>query len=328
MNTEQENKLKRLEELENSHKASNMNVDDFDFPLSNTAPNQAYIQPVNSNILDGYSVVILPENIAELYPDTWKFAKRCPTSKEVANFSTIDENDKIGMILAIQDLVKKCIVIFDIDKNRQISSTQILDAHQTFFALEIRDFYLPGEENMLNYLSICTMCNEPLNVPIISKKLIYKKQTEKFLSSIVDRKVILTFDDLDEPIEFLLPAIEITSRFFNFIVKAYRNNQNDDEKKDEKLNKIIHDKQFLLLAPYLYVSGSESVKQISIKFEKIKENDKLYIRYLEIINKLKLDNLDFVETECKCGSLEENKLRFPGGWRNMFINKSNSEGYY
>ena len=45
--------------------------------------------------IDGYRIVErekLPFG-GRLYPNSWNFAFRCPTSKEVANFSTIDEQN-------------------------------------------------------------------------------------------------------------------------------------------------------------------------------------------------------------------------------------------
>ena len=140
------------------------------------------------------------------------------------------------------------------------------------------------------------------------------------------RSFNLLMPGLDEPISFLVPTIEITSRIFKYIVSVYRNNQNDKENKDDK---IVYDKQFLLIAPFLYQRGNETVKEIIQKFKKVQADDDKFKAYLEIAVKMKLDNLDYIESECEhCRSMEETQIRFPGGWKNMFISKKDTTGYF
>jgi hypothetical protein len=281
---------------------------------------------IEPNILDGLMPINnLPHN-GDLFPSNWKFAKRCPTAKEIANLSTVDEKDHVGMILAVQDLIKKCIIIYDVNKNKQISSGQINDSYQTFFMLEIRDFYLPGVENKISNQGICTMCNKQLEFVINSKSLIYKPISDKLLKCFDGRSFSLTFPDLETPIEFLIPTIETSSKIFNWVVKVHRKSEADIL--DESITKYAFDKNFLLVVPYLYVTGSETIKELTHKFKNIKENEKLFTKYIEIANNLKFDNLDTIETKCDCGSTEVNKIRFPGGWKALFINKTSNHGYY
>jgi hypothetical protein len=277
------------------------------------------------NILDGFIILETSEIPQEgaLYPESWKFAYRCPTSKEIANFSTINEADQPAIIAAIEDLIRKCVVIFDTNTNKQISSGQINDAHRTFFLLKLREQYLPGSP--ISYTSMCLLCKESMEVNLISKKLKYPELSEKLINAFDGRKFVLDMG-LEEPISFLIPTIEISSRIFKYIVKVYRDNQNDREKKEDK---IVYDKQFLLLASYLYERGNESIKELSIKYIQIQKDEKKFKAYLEIATKMKLDNFDWIDETCgNCGSEEETQIRFPGGWKNMFVNKSDDKGYF
>ena len=91
------------------------------------------------NLLDGYIPLDrndLP-NYGDLYPSSWNFAYRCPVAKEVANFSTISEDDQPGILIAVEDLIKKCVVIFDTESEKQISSGEINDVHRLYFLLNL-----------------------------------------------------------------------------------------------------------------------------------------------------------------------------------------------
>jgi len=316
-----EKELKALSELENNSKQSTIDNESLDSIMT-----KENVQKVNANIVDGFKIlerIDMPQE-GILYPETWNFAYRCPTSKEVANFSTIDENDKPAIVAAIEDLIRKCFVIFDSETNNQISSGQINDAHRTFFLLLLREFYLPGSP--ITYDTICSIHKEQIGIELNAFKLLFKELNKNLINSFDGRKFSLKMPKVEEPIEFLIPTIEISGRIFKYVVNVYRNSQNDRENKEDK---IVYDKQFLLVAPYLYERGNESVKELIQKFKKLQEDDLRFKAYLEIINKLKLDNLDYIETVCPiCGSLEETQIRFPGGWKSMFVSKEDTTGYF
>lgn len=284
------------------------------------------------NMLDDYRTIErdeIPQG-SELYPESWQFAYRCPTTQEVAIFSTLNENDQPAIMSAVEDLIRKCVVIFDADRNRQVSAGQINDCHRTFFLLKIRDFYLPASP--IEYSSICTYCKEPIAIQLTADKLQYPELNQKLLNAFDGRKFNLIFNEGEEDeieINFLIPTIDITGRIFKYIVKVYRENNTKD--KENKEDKIVFDKKFLLIAPYLYEKGTETVKEIIQKYKRILSNDELFKFYLEIASKAKFDNLDYIITICQsegCGSEEETQLRFPGGWKNMFINKKSASGYF
>jgi len=305
-----------LDALSQLEKETQKNTDDSVLERNDLRP----------NMLDGYKILQreeLPQK-GVLYPESWQFAYRCPIAKEVANFSTLNENDQPAIIAAVEDLIRKCVVIYDVEKDRQVSSGQVNDAHRTFFLLLLREFYLPGSP--ITYPSVCTLCKEPLSIHLTSDKLKYSELSEKILKDFDGRNFSLSMPDIEEPIRFYIPTIEITSRIFKYIVKVYRDDQNDRETKEDK---IVYDKQFLLIAPYLYVKGNETVKEIIQKFKGIQKDEKLFKAYLNIAVKLKTDNLDYIEEICgSCGSTEEALLRFPGGWKGMFINKTDNTGYF
>lgn len=301
--------------------------------LQNGEQQSQQVQPAISeenqgNIMDGYILVQqseLPQD-GILYPESWKFAHRCPTSKEVAVFSTLNENDHPAILAAIEDLIRKCFIVFDTNKQRQISTGQINDAHRTFFLLKLRDHYLPG--NPVKYERIDSFCKETTNTYITAKSLKYAELSEKLLKCFDGRMFTMPYPELEEPIVFLIPTLEITGRIFKYIIRVAQEKEKSGESKGLE-DKLIYDKKFLLIAPYLYETGDESMKQIAQKYRAIEQDQDRYKRYVEIATQIKFDNLEEVDSKCEhCGAVESVQLRFPGGWKNMFINKNDTTGYY
>lgn len=308
------NNEKDLDALESIEKAGANNVEE-NFQSTDNKP----------KLIDGYNIIDnydLPQH-GVLYPESWRFAYRCPTAKEVANFSTINEQDQPAIVAAVEDLIRKCVIIYDADTEKQITAGQICDCHRTFFMLKLRDFYIPNSP--IQYESICKMCKEPLEVNITAESLEFAKLNDKLISAFDGRKFTLEFPDKEETISFLVPTIDITGRIFKYLVNAYRNEKNDKEAKSEL--KVLHNKQFLLLAPFMYEKGTETVKEIIAKFSRVEKNENLFACYLDIANKIKLDNLNNINVTCTCGSEEETTLRFPGGWKSMFVTKDDT-GYF
>ena len=279
------------------------------------------------NTLDGYKILDsseIPQN-GVLYPESWTFVYRCPEAKEVANFSTINEQDQPAIIIAIEDLIRRCVIIYDTDRNRKVSTGEICDCHRTFFLLKLREFYLP--QSPIQYPGVCSLCHEPKDIKLFAESLQFEELNEKLLSVFDGRKFSMPWPGLDEPIEFLIPTIELSSRIFKYLVRTYRDSSNDREGKNA--DKIMYDKQFLLMAPYLYVTGKESIKELATKYKNIQKNEIQFKAYLEIVTKLKLDNTEFIDSECDhCEATEEAQIRFPGGWKNMFVNKTSASGYF
>ena len=90
MNTEDQ-KLEELKNLETNMKSKEKNEENSEVLQNNSS------QTKEQNELDGYRVLSKEElpYFGNLYPSTWKFAYRCPTTSEIAEFSTIDERDQL-----------------------------------------------------------------------------------------------------------------------------------------------------------------------------------------------------------------------------------------
>ena len=284
------------------------------------------IEDERPNKLDGY-IVIDREDLPQqgvLYPESWQFAYRCPTAKEVANFSTINEQDQTSIVQAVEDIIRKCVIIFDSATQRQISVGEICDAHRVYFLLLIRDYYLPGKEITID--AYCSQCQKMHQILLNAQSLVYNMPNDKLLGA-YDGRVFTLDMGLEKPVVFRIPTLETAGRLYKYITKIARNQQQGvDNKKNDN---IIYDKQFLLMAPYLYETGKETVRDLTFKYKSIQKNNRLFAAYLEIINRIKLENEEYFDYICPdCESEEEAQIKFPGGWKKLFISNRDTTGYF
>lgn len=303
---EDDNDLNKAENIVKSNLAKNIKVENRYSEIGDLSP----------NLVDGWRPIPDDEipNFARFYPESWKFAYRSPKTKEVSNFSTIQENDTPAIIAAIEDLIKKCVKIYDTDLNIEISSAEINDAHKLFFILKLREAYIP--DSPITYNSVCDICHDPFDARLLSGSLKYNEQKEELYDAF-DGRVFSLDMGIGENINFHIPTIGIMSRLFKYIVKVHRDpNPNDKEKKESK---VVYDKEFLLLAPYMFETGKETISEIIRKYEIVKKDDRLHEAYLKISNNLKLDNAEYIEQMCPhCNAEVTVQVSFPGGWKSLF----------
>lgn len=276
------------------------------------------IQP---SIIDGYKLIPnneLPHN-GRLYPVSWSFAYRCPTSEEIANFSSVNENDQLSIINAIQELIRKCVVIVDTDSQKQISSLEINDGDRVYFLLKLREFYLPNDP--ISYNTMCLSCKEQITVNLNSASLQFYHISEKIFNSFDGRTFNLDMGLTSGPIVFRIPTFNTSQRIFRYITNTYKNKENTKESE-------VFNKKFLLVAPFLYENGNESVEALKNKFRQISRDGERLKAYVDLANNLRFDNKEtFVYTH-DCGSEEVAEIRFPGGWKKMFVGSSTYNGLF
>lgn len=256
------------------------------------------------------------------YPESWKFAYRCPTTKEVANFSTIQENDQARIISATEDLVKSCFTIIDTDKQKEVSTNEINDGERLFFFLKLREYFL--HDKPIEYVVMSAEKQEPVTVRFLASSLIYPTPKTKLLECFDGRMFTIPMPNSNEEIKFLIPTLGRSNRLFNFMMKKYKEANKEDS--DGKAEADAFDKQFLYFAPFLFETGNEKIAELKAKYKKIISNEPLMKAYLSIINKMKLTNKESLIIDEE--SEEETPIKFPGGWKSIFDDKSTFEDLF
>lgn len=274
------------------------------------------------SIIDGYKIlplVELPHN-GRLYPHTWSFAYRCPTADEIANFSSVNENDQPSIINAIQELIRKCVVIIDTETQRQVSSLEINDGDRVFFLLKLREFYLGNQP--ISYNTMCMSCKEEIIVNLTAASLQYWPISDKIFESFDGRTFSLDMGLSSGNVVFRIPTFDISQRIFRYIMNTYKNRDNSNKESE------VFKKEFLLVAPFLYETGKESIGALKNKFRQISRDGERLKAYVDLANNLKFDNKEtFIYTH-DCGSEEVAEIRFPGGWKKLFIGKNSYNGLF
>lgn len=332
-NSKSKANLEELEELENQARGVTQFKEEENISVEKEENDDELIEnestrdghDINPKIIDGHKLLSRSELPfkGSLYPDSWSFAYRCPTSLEIANFSTINEADKPAIINAIEELVKTCFVIIDSETQRQVSTGQINDGERLFFFLKLREFYL--HDKPISYMTMSQTFQEPVTVSLLASTLVFKPLNQKLLDCFNGRSFSIPVAGLEEPIEFLIPTLNISARIFRYILKVYKDAQKEDT--DSLKDSEAFNKQFLLVAPFLFVEGNETIESLKLKFKNIQKNPEKLNAYITIINKLNITNLErinyiYKETE------EEALIKFPGGWKNIFSNNEAFGGIF
>lgn len=326
-NNEGLNNLKKLEELSVNTDGEILNVPsetEIGFTPSETEVKEPLgnvnrynpkenIKSVSNSAVDGYIVIprdLLP-NGGIFYPLGWGFAVRAPLTKEVAAFSTLQNQDTPGVISAVEDLIRKCVKIYDADSDREISSGEINDGDKLFFLLYIRSLYIP--EDNITFPSICGLCHEKFETTLTYKNLKYHEPSQSLIDAYDGRSFHL---NMGVKISFRMPTIKNTSRIMKYLTNVYKDEQSG---KPRPTDKVAYDKTFQLLVPFLLETGDESVKELMNKYNNICKNEDLLKAYLQIVNKIKIDNLEEIEGVCPhCDSVESNEIQLPS-WSKLFI---------
>jgi hypothetical protein len=321
-------KLAELEQLESTAKGTEPEAAPIETETQPEDEDDNIVRMDAPKMIDGYRILARPNMPfgGALYPPSWTFAYKCPISKQIANFSTLNEQDQPAIVAAIEELVKACFVILDENNGQTIDTGELNDGDRLFFFLLLREFYL--HDKPITYTTISQNWQEPVQVELLASRLKYKTLSAGLLACFDGRIFTIPVNEESEPIVFRVPTFKASGKVFRHIVKVYRDSQNADETESKKmLDDESFNKQFLLVAPFLFVTGNETIDALKTKFKKIQYNEDLLNSYLTVINKLKLDNMERIAYTYK-GSEEETLMRFPGGWKNMFIDNQAFGGIF
>lgn len=93
-----------------------------------------------------------------LYPSSWKFKCRAALGSEVANFSTIDNEDPLSVNDGINELLKTCLSIES--GGKKLSYKNLYEMDRLWFVLFIRDLTMIEAEQKIQYETKCNLCYE------------------------------------------------------------------------------------------------------------------------------------------------------------------------
>lgn len=281
------------------------------------------------NTVDGWKTIDhdnMP-NRGVYYPSSWNFAYRCPKAKEVVNFSAINENDIAAVYAATEDLIRKCVKIWDNDSNKEIAPSEINDNDRFFFMLKLREFYVSSTDAAIKMTHICPTCSKEYEEPLYADSLKWKMPNDTLLEAYDGR--IFTLEMGDRTIKFRIPTISTTGRIFRQIVQLVRDQQNGRKTNDSvKHSKYVTDQVFLKISPFLFVNGRESFNDIINKYKSLEKDDELLEIYSNVIDSIELANYTYIDGKCPyCEAEDAVDITFPG-YRTFFKKSIDKRGYF
>lgn len=109
----------------------------------------------------------------ELYPSSYIFKCRAALGAEIANFSTIDNEDPLSVNDGINEILKTCLVIEN--NGKKISYKNLNEMDRLWFVLFIRDLTMVETEQKIQYDTKCNLCFESNMVTLSYDNFITKK---------------------------------------------------------------------------------------------------------------------------------------------------------
>lgn len=96
---------------------------------------------------------------AIFYPENWKFKCRAALGAEIANFSTIDNEDPVSVNDGINALLKACLRI-ETGNGSVVSYKNLCEFDRLWFLLFIRDLTMQSTEQKVTFKVNCPHCGE------------------------------------------------------------------------------------------------------------------------------------------------------------------------
>lgn len=96
---------------------------------------------------------------AMFYPENWTFKCRAALGAEIANFSTIDNEDPVSVNEGINALLKSCLRI-ETGDGSTISYKNLCEFDRLWFLLFIRDLTMQNTEQKITFKANCPNCGE------------------------------------------------------------------------------------------------------------------------------------------------------------------------
>lgn len=252
------------------------------------------------------------------YPTDWKFKCRAAFGAEVANFSTIDNEDPLSVHDGINDLLKNCLRI-ETGNGATVSYRKLYEFDRLWFVLFIRDLTMMNPETRLNYEASCEHCSEKNVVTLSHDTLV-----ETPLSDLAKKY----FDEHER-------AFIVRTKSYGDI-KIQPSNLHRAEllrewMQSEMQKKNTPDKSFIKLYWLLVNEDNDtfvdSVERARVKFIELSNSDpKKVAVYLKLASELQVGLSQEVKFICEqCGREAHTDIRFPDGISNLLLPADISE---
>lgn len=252
------------------------------------------------------------------YPSGWVFKCRAAMGAEVANFSTIDNEEPMSVHEGINDLLKTCLRIENED-GATVSYRNLYEFDRLWFVLFIRDLTMQNTETKLVFDTNCEHCGEKNSVVLSYDTLVTLELSDlakKYFSPDHNAFVVRTksYGDL-----ILQPSTIHRAE----ILKEW---MQEELRKKNTIDKSFI-KMYWMLLNNSNDKGKNAMRDAQTEFLKISTSDtKKVALYLKLADELQVGLSQEIKYNCQsCGREAHTGIRFPDGISNLFIPADISE---
>lgn len=263
--------------------------------------NQLQWIEVNKNIMN-YKALFYPEN--------WVFKCRAALGAEIANFSTIDNEDPLSVNDGINELLKTCCRI---EKNGiPLSYKNLYEFDRLWFVMFIRDLTMVNQEQKIHYEVSCEYCRESNDVTLSYDNLETREMTDiakKYYSQEENAFMVQT-------VSFGVMRFQPSTIFRAELFKEWMLEQAHHRQKPN----AMFVKLFWMLVDSTNEREKDVVKKAYEKYIAISNNQKLLSLYLKLNTELQVGLTENLVYRCEhCEKEAHTEIQFPNGISNLLI---------
>lgn len=272
---------------------------------------QKFIEPEEDEVLAaeiGWKNVPMSSlpSLGMFYPDGTQVAIRAASVSEIRHWSTIDENDLLGVDDMLNFIIEKCCRIKVPGKPGMFKDLKEIDRFYLIFA--IRDYTFKNGENRL-YISVSDDDGKEHKIEVTKDSLDYFNPDERIMKyyNQLDQSFNIEMKN-GEKFKIYLPSLGIMSFIKNYIKQKQQSGQN-------------FDKTFVKYAPFLF-NDWKSLNQ-NVYDKAVQDSFGWSLQKISVMDKLVEILSDSVNPgiryQLSSGGEGKAPLNFPGGFKSIFL---------
>lgn len=242
------------------------------------------------------------------YPIDSQMAIKAATVKEIRHFSTIDDTDSIDTEEKLNFILERLVKFRTVDEI--ISWKHIKEVDKLYILFAIREYTFIDGENQLSIKHTCNNCKYENSFTLKKEHFQYfslDPRIEKYYNSSL-RSLDVKMKNGDS-IELTLPSIGVNQFNISYVRNKLKTNSQ-------------YDKAFFKMSPYLF--GDWRVLNENTYMDKLFETMEWNYKKLSVVQGLvdviKSSINPTMKEKCEqCGAEVSARLRFPRGFRDLFL---------
>ena len=242
------------------------------------------------------------------YPHNTTFQIKAAGSKEIRQYSAINEEDPFSIEESLNNILITC---FSVDYDGRVGSWKdLLEEDRIFIILAIRDLTFAKGENKLTFKVNCTECDHENEFEVRNGSFDYKSISEKLTKYYDSDRSVLAIRTKDfGNFDITPPTVGVMHEVTKYI-------------KEKTQNRRKIDQSFVKILPYL-VQEWRGLNQTAIKnleIEYMGWSPEKFNFMFDLVEMVQVSVKEEMIKPCeKCSAEVAAPVQFPGGLKSLFV---------